>query len=52
MTKTWSSEAQVIMEPECRNGLRQESTFFVGSGVGPGVGIMNRGGISGYRLTG
>ena len=34
----WS---EVITEPECRSGLRKESTIFAEAGEGPGVGFLN-----------
>jgi len=32
---------EVITEPECRSGLREESTIFAEAGAGPGVGLLN-----------
>jgi len=34
-------EPEVITEPECRSGLRKESTIFAEAGAGPGVGFFN-----------
>jgi len=35
------SGPEVITEPECRSGLRKESTIFAKAEGGPGVGFLN-----------
>jgi len=45
---------EVITKPECRSGLRKESTIFAEAGAGAGVGYLNEnrtGAGAGVRIS-